>query len=627
MAKNYEFEKVRVPWWTDMIMYWLEDQVAIAFHCIHHPSADRESIITSLELNKLNQFLQPRGFELISFTQDDLPHPSNMKVPVNSGKDMKKSTINDPIGKYLFSSPSDQETIVIGFFHIKMLDMFHPIQGMNTMQGSSETHGGGESNARQVVNIINANLEKLRQDGNIPIVAAMPNWLGGTTCFIHGCSFTPIPVRQDDPNGHWTFTLPELPDTMQARKGKDVTVFVLDTLPKLDQVKNASQNTDSNWLLRDIVAGMEKKTISLNYQTLPKLLQENAADQLVTGRDIYGHTAGLPMSDHGLFVAGILHDLARDAKIECIRILNDFGAGDTHMLIHELEKIHNRMTSPNPHRGDGEGDLHNKAVVINLSLVLMPPRDDLPGLWFSDSGNSMEDLTQIARGIELLQTPFHLVIQSLTALGAVIVASAGNDSNTPDMPYRPEARYPAGFPEVISVGAVDQYDAMTPYSDYPSLPPHHNGIVTYGAGLATPVPPKSKHKQHAPAFPLYGPGDSETMTTATNVDPLRGIYTAPVYPKLSADDPRPYYDAPTTTAWAYWSGTSFATPIISALAARVLESMKSSNMELPSRYLAAEVQWAITTPEGQLAMLGKALPIQSEFGVSLLKAVQKLEAS
>src|SRR6266699_2430987 len=179
MAKNHEYERVRVPWWTDMIMYWLEDQVAIAFHTHHHPSADRERLITSLELNKLNQFLQPRGFELMPFTQDDLPHPSNVKVPVTRGKDTKKSSVNDPIGKYMFSSPSDRGTIVIGFFHVNSYAMFHPIQGMSSMQGSADTHGGGESNARQVVNIINANLEKLRQEGKIPIVQLCPTGLGG----------------------------------------------------------------------------------------------------------------------------------------------------------------------------------------------------------------------------------------------------------------------------------------------------------------------------------------------------------------------------------------------------------------------------------------------------------------
>src|SRR5258708_10962614 len=160
------------------------------------------------------------------------------------------------------------------------------------------------------------------------------------------------------------------------------------------------------------------------------------------------------------------------------------------------------LAPPNPGAGEEAGDLYNQSVVINLSLVLMPPRDDLPGLWFVNGGSSMEDLAQIAHDIELLQTPFHLVIQSLTALGAVIVAAAGNDSNTPDMPYRPEARYPAGFQEVISVGAVDQYDNITSYSDYPALPPHHNGIVTYGGGLAAPGPPTKKNTNVA-ATPLY----------------------------------------------------------------------------------------------------------------------------
>src|SRR5260370_15451208 len=179
---------------------------------------------------------------------------------------------------------------------------------------------------------------------------------------------------------------------------------------------------------------MKKETISLNYQTLPKLLREDAKDQLVTGRDIYGRTAGLPMADHGLFVAGFVHDLASDAKIECIRILNDFGAGDTHMLIYELEKIQKRMAPANPGTGEEAGDLNNQAVVINLSLVLMPPRDDLPGLWFLNAGSSMEHLAQISHDIELLQTPFPLGIHRLAALGACGPAAPANSSNPHDIP-------------------------------------------------------------------------------------------------------------------------------------------------------------------------------------------------
>jgi hypothetical protein len=52
----------------------------------------------------------------------------------------------------------------------------------------------------------------------------------------------------------------------------------------------------------------------------------------------------------------------------------------------------------------------------------------------------------------------------------------------------------------------------------------------------------------------------------------RGIYSSVEFPPLSLDPPAQYYTAPNDHAWAYWVGTSFATPIISALAARVLEA-------------------------------------------------------
>ena len=55
-------------------------------------------------------------------------------------------------------------------------------------------------------------------------------------------------------------------------------------------------------------------------------------------------------------------------------------------------------------------------------------------------------------------------------------------------------------------------------------------------------------------------------------DAPRGIYSSVEYAPLSADPPEQYYAAPNDHAWAYWVGTSFATPIISALAARILES-------------------------------------------------------
>jgi subtilisin family serine protease len=182
------------------------------------------------------------------------------------------------------------------------------------------------------------------------------------------------------------------------------------------------------------------------------------------------------------------------------------------------------------------------------------------------------------------------------------------------MPMRMAPRYPAAFPEVISVGAVDKSDNPALYSDYPSLPPHHNGIATYGGGFPMAVT----------ASLDADPNDETPVEPALPIDALRGVFSSPVFPALSANEQGKSYEPPTRSAWAYWPGTSFATPIVSAVAARVLEQIKSSDMCVPSNLLPAHVQWAITTAKGQEAMLtgNSPLPSQPVFGVSTLKAVQ-----
>ena len=82
------------------------------------------------------------------------------------------------------------------------------------------------------------------------------------------------------------------------------------------------------------------------------------------------------------------------------------------------------------------------------------------------------------------------------------------------------------------------------------------------------------------------------------------------------------YEAATPAAWAYWSGTSFSTPIISAVAARLLELHADS---LSTHLRAGQIQWAITTARGQQKMLtgDRPLPVQPLFSVGILKAVQE----
>lgn len=616
-------KKTRTPWWTGEYMCWLESQVAIAFHCAEQPAVGSETIIPSLKLDNLNLFLQKRGFKLKSCNQKDLPHsPDQLETndPEVSGEN--SDDVNDLRGKYLFPSPSGQGTFVVGFFHIEAgesSESMQDITSIKSMPGSAGTHSGGESPARRVVDIINYSLDRLRQEGKIPVVAAMPNWLvAATGCLgAEGYVTPPIPVPEEEFGASWKIALPELSATMQSWTGKDTTIFVLDTMPPHRQIKQASKDAgNANPLLQEVVAQMKAESIILNYQTLPRAVADDADDLLLTGMDLYGHDYGFSMPDHGLFVTGILHDLAPGASLEWFRVLNNFGIGDIHTLIHTFDQIRKRMAT---------GDLANRPVVINLSSEFGPSPENLPHLWFADDGLfEPRDVAAVTRNLELLRTPFHMVIQSLTALGAVIVAASGNEMGGD---HRQGPFYPAAFPEVISVGAVDKLGKAAAYSTYPASPPQHNGIATFGGGVPMPLPPMGDNGD-IPAK-TYGPADARTMTTAITTSGLRGLYSAARYPKLGAEDPDDEYLAPNKGAWAYWEGTSFAAPIISAVAARVLESMGQTS-SLPSHLWASQVMWALTTAEGQAEILtGNApLGLQADFTldagvpVGLLKAYQ-----
>ena len=118
----------------------------------------------------------------------------------------------------------------------------------------------------------------------------------------------------------------------------------------------------------------------------------------VTGKDIYGRLSGFPMADHGLFIAGLVRDIAPDASIECMHILNDFAVGESSVLFQALTDIEARLRA---------GDLQNQRVVINLSLVIGPPACDCSRL-----GLDPADL-------HALLNPLHMLMQSIAQRGAV----------------------------------------------------------------------------------------------------------------------------------------------------------------------------------------------------------------
>jgi hypothetical protein len=413
-----------------------------------------------------------------------------------------------------------------------------------------------------------------RKEGKVPIAFSSPTWLSGGTQVGTGCPLTPpMPVPNSCP--YWHIELPDV-DPKLSTTGDGVTVFVLDSFPERGVISRAARDAgNANRLLHTV-----NKEVSFDYSLMSGLQEIDVMDHTnvaSVGKDVYGEHYPILIPDHGLFIAGIVRDVAPGARIECVRVLNSLCVGDLEKLTHALERIYLRMSLKH-------GDLFGRRVVINLSLVI--PR--------------VEEVDMVKPGqiklktddFELLPGNLLLVITALEQAGAVIVASAGNEGDGRELPtgmmlsdaMRPSALYPAalgkGLKNIIAVGAAAYDDNAASYSCYPGSYPDDNaaspsndphlrsyGLATWGgevpnADKGEVVPPK--------------PGDTGSNNPRVTIsDAPRGIYSSTEFPPLSAvpaDPAEQYYTASNENAWAYWIGTSFATPIVSAVVARILES-------------------------------------------------------
>lgn len=396
----------------------------------------------------------------------------------------------------------------------------------------------------------------------------IPHWLWtATDDQSHGCPVSPpIPVEDAGEAGCWKLAFHHLADpSLQKKTGAGVKVFVLDTLPEREQIASAAKAAPDNMLLRSMTSGMARglqsdtNTPAITFNYSYDAFIPDPSESATTGKDIYGRLVGFPMADHGTAIVGIIRDLAPNAEIECIRILNDYGVGDIYTLGHVLAYLKTRME---------DGDVASQPVVVNLSLVVMPPANGSPDGLTDDIQQTTKDL-------------LYSRLQPLAERGAVITASAGNDSDPRDTYMNPTeihfaSRYPAALAyedrpitTMIPVGAVNQKGEVALYSNYPGP----LGIATYAGELPRPDPWMPSAMSQA-VTRVVGP-----------IDALRCVYTSPFYPALSVNDPSqasspdyPVYEAP--NSWAYWSGTSFATPIISALAARILQGQSSKELDV-----------------------------------------------
>jgi subtilisin family serine protease len=235
-------------------------------------------------------------------------------------------------------------------------------------------------------------------------------------------------------------------------------------------------------------------------------------------------------SDHGLFAAGLAHAVAPQSEIHLIRVFNQYAMGDLFTLLQALHWFINQSATLDK-------------TVINLSLGLQKADTaDLPANMRAQIDALIASMgtgySLLAAGTDIPVMALETTLRIAEGHGAVITAAAGNDSHTVQSP----AQIPASYPNVIGVAASNMERWKSCYSNTGDIgAPGGDG----GPGSAATCVPQNQNCVPSEDCP-YG---------------LISLASMPGSP----------------SGYAYWVGTSFATPLVSGLAALLLESGVASS--------------------------------------------------
>jgi hypothetical protein len=285
---------------------------------------------------------------------------------------------------------------------------------------------------------------------------------------------------------------------------------------------------------------------TLTVNVLPHQVQ--AVSTLNSSSDISLVHVLTDVSDHGLFVAGMIHAVAPSSDIHLYPVLDKYGCGDLYTLVTQLHAFISQA----------EADKQNgslQGAVINLSLGVLRPRA-------SDVFTSTIELTQtdnithyvmaLTPSEELTQAfaslandPVKSLLFTLHAadrLNMTVVAAAGNDSWRDEYQTQPLApQLPAAYPFVIGVAGSNANRQRSCFSNW--------GDVSAPAGDGAPG-----------SVPVVSGTEIISVTSS-----CAGSLETPLIGPVTITDRFPL-------GYAKWNGTSFATPLVSGLAALVLEA-------------------------------------------------------
>ncbi|MEO8609247.1 MAG: S8/S53 family peptidase [Chloroflexota bacterium] len=430
---------------------------------------------------------------------------------------------------------------------------------------------------------------------------ASPNWQMGSTMYISpgggggpGKHRYKADVQPNSPKFNWNVSsvITDREKPQQQLGGaktiaskplmREVNVFILDTLPPKETVKCWLERTDGHRLTEVLKVAKLYYAHEKNIEILPAVQRPGHPEDLFSrmtpfAKDVPGSDWALNLpedeniSDHGIFIAGIIHSMVPSATLHIIQVLNDGGAGTMLSLAQGLQVMGQIMkadpTTPavvnlsvafcNPQQifinaidKGFEGQI--KLWADFLGILLSDDELNLLTTVFPDSDQPYEtDQTDLMKQMEAKNTlktvvtkkadalfeqtvqPLELIYQlakGVATPNTVFVAAAGNDGGK--LP-----RYPASSPIVFGVGAVGKKAWNT---KLPELKP-----TSYSNN-----PPDAQPLEGSWAFG----GDYKDDGSDKEDGGILSVSTI------------------TSTGYAWWAGTSFATAAMSGTVARYIRS-------------------------------------------------------
>ncbi|MCG8352997.1 MAG: S8/S53 family peptidase [Chloroflexales bacterium] len=357
-------------------------------------------------------------------------------------------------------------------------------------------------------------LAATNQEGPLNLHIISPNWLAstaGSIGVVGGPGTRPIPAPAMPPD--WQQTPVDAPG---APFGFELNMPVIEPTSPPEQIEVAILDTapPGDNIKKAYNAWQSKHPLIKSLLGPDGTLGMNstleiayAPGPILDRYAVSGHT--YQMFDHGLFAAGIIHTLAPTVKLRLIEVLNHYGVGSIETAIDALQQLNMREAGQPP-------------LIVNCSLMLNIPLEGQP-----KPELDWPSLNEDSRLVKRMGNTVKWITDLLRERNVLFVAAAGNDAEAGM--ERPQARYPAAFEDVVGVGALHPDGVPADYSNI-SDTPLSIGIATFG-GKAS--------------------GDDSVPNEA-----VRGIYTG-LFPNGEQNH----------DGWAWWSGTSFATPIISGVLA------------------------------------------------------------